>query len=113
MWMKLVESLVKSKGLAGIDEKIADVESLIPKRKEPKDICLIGIWGMGSIGKTTLAEKIFNKLQHKYEGYYFLAIEREQSSKHGIISLKNEIFSEQLEDVMKIKTTNLLLNDIV
>lgn len=62
MWMKLVESLVKSKGLAGIDEKIADVESLIPKRKEPKDICLIGIWGMGSIGKTTLAEKIFNKL---------------------------------------------------
>nr|KYP40392.1 TMV resistance protein N [Cajanus cajan] len=110
---KLAEPMFRSKGLVGIDEKIADVESLIRKSKESKDICLIGIWGMGGVGKTTLAEEIFNKLQSEYEGYYFLANEREQSSKRGIISLKNEIFSALLTNVVRISTQNSLPDDIV
>ncbi|RDY08071.1 TMV resistance protein N, partial [Mucuna pruriens] len=109
---KLAEPLVNLKGLVGINEKIADVESLIRKCKDSKDICLVGIYGMGGIGKTTLAEIIFYKLQSGYEGSYFLANEREQSSKRGIISLKNEIFSSLLGDV-KINTQRSLPNDIV
>ncbi|XP_020203441.1 disease resistance-like protein DSC1 [Cajanus cajan] len=109
--MKLVEPLVNSKGLVGIRDKIADLESLI--RKDPKDTRFIGIWGMDGIGKTTLAEEIFHKLRFDYEGSYFLANEREQSSKCEIISLKKEIFSELLGDVAKIDTPNLLANDII
>ncbi|RDX91293.1 TMV resistance protein N, partial [Mucuna pruriens] len=109
---KLAEPLVNSKGLVGINEKIADVESLIRKRKELNDICLVGICGMGGIGKTTLAEEIFYKLRSEYEGSCFLANEREQSSKRGIISLKNEIFSNLLGYV-KINTERSLPNDII
>ena len=79
-----------SKKLVGIDEKITIVESWI--RKKPEDKCLIGIWSMSGIGKTTLIEK----LRSEYDGCYFLAHEREESKKHGIISLKKKIFSTLL-----------------
>ncbi|XP_028223080.1 TMV resistance protein N-like [Glycine soja] len=108
---RLGKHLVNSKGLVGIDKKIADIESLI--RKESKDTRLIGIWGMGGIGKTTLPQEVFNKLQSEYQGSYFLANEREQSSKDGIISLKKEIFTELLGHVVKIDTPNSLPNDTI
>ncbi|XP_027903519.1 TMV resistance protein N-like isoform X2 [Vigna unguiculata] len=110
--MRLRKSVVISKGLVGIDKRIADVESLIHRDVESEKARLIGLWGMGGIGKTTLAEEVFNKLRSKYEGCYFLANEREQSSRKGKVSLKEEIFSALLGDV-KIDTPNSLPEDIV
>ncbi|RDX78437.1 TMV resistance protein N, partial [Mucuna pruriens] len=111
MLTKLAEPPINSKGLVGISEKIVDTESLI--RKEPKDTRLVGIWGMGGIGKTTLAEEIFNKLRFEYEGCCFLANEREQSSRRELISLKEEIFSKLLGNVVKIDTPNSLPHEII
>jgi uridine kinase len=42
-------------------------------KKESKKVCLIGIWGMGGIGKTTIAEEIFSQNYFEYEGWCFLA----------------------------------------
>ncbi|WVZ19581.1 hypothetical protein V8G54_006903 [Vigna mungo] len=107
---RLTKSLVNSKGLVGIDKRIADVESLI--HRESEKARLIGLWGMGGIGKTTLAEEVYNKLQFKYEGCYFLANVREQLSRDGKICLRKEIFSALLGDV-KIDTPNSLPESIV
>ncbi|RDX83923.1 Protein SUPPRESSOR OF npr1-1, CONSTITUTIVE 1, partial [Mucuna pruriens] len=108
----LVKPSIISKGLVGIEDKIANVESLISK--EPKDDTrVIGIWGMGGIGKTTLAEVVFNKLQSQYGGSYFLADERDQSEKYELISLKKIIFSKLLGYDVKIDTPNSLPEDIV
>ncbi|ESW10782.1 hypothetical protein PHAVU_009G237600 [Phaseolus vulgaris] len=108
---KLAKPSVNLKRLVGIDEKIATVESLIGK--EPEDTRLIGIWGMGGMGKTTLVEEVFNKLKFKYDASCFLANERDQSNKHGIIPLKKSIFSKLLGYEVDIDTPNSLPEDIV
>ena len=109
--MRLHKTHVNLKRLVGIGKKIADVELLI--RKEPEDIRLIGLWGMGGIGKTILAEQVFIKLRSGYGGCLFLANEREQSRKHGMLSLKEKVFSELLGNGVKIDTPNSLPDDIV
>ncbi|XP_014492807.1 TMV resistance protein N [Vigna radiata var. radiata] len=108
---RLTKSLVNSKGLVGIDKRIADVESLI--HRESEKARLIGLWGMGGIGKTTLAEEVYNKLRSKYEGCYFLANVREQLSRHGKDCLRNVIFSALLLRDVKIDTPNSLPEYIV
>jgi len=108
---KLAKPSVNLKRLVGIEEKIATIESLIGK--EPEDTRLIGIWGMGGMGKTTLVEEVFNKLKFKYDASCFLANERDESNKHGIIPLKKSIFSKLLGYEVEIDTPNSLPEDIV
>ncbi|KAK7413027.1 hypothetical protein VNO78_04858 [Psophocarpus tetragonolobus] len=81
---KLVKHPVNSKRLVGIDHKIATITSWI--RKGPQHTHLIGIWGMGGIGKTTLAEEIFNKLQHEYE----VAFELERLKDRALITTSED-----------------------
>lgn len=86
----------ESNGHVGIDERIADLESLLSQGSP--DVRFIGIWGPGGIGKTTLAAAVFNKLCFAYEGFCFLANVREESKTHGVIHLKNKLLSTLLED---------------
>ncbi|XP_028763131.1 disease resistance-like protein DSC1 [Neltuma alba] len=92
-------------GLVGIDERIADLESLMNQGSEK--VRVIGIWGMGGIGKTTIADAVFNRFYSEYEGYCFLANVREESENHGIMYLKNKILSILLkENDLRIGTPN-------
>ncbi|KAI4356064.1 hypothetical protein L6164_000116 [Bauhinia variegata] len=69
--------------LIGSHERIKELELLLCKRLQ--DVEIIGIWGMGGIGKTTMASLLFKKLSHGYEGYYIL----ENSSLHPTIGLRD------------------------
>nr|WIL59963.1 nodulation protein [Melilotus officinalis] len=95
--------LVDSKGLIGIGKQISHVESLL--QVESQDVRAIGIWGMSGIGKTTIAEEVYNRLCSEYDACYFKANVREEWGRHGNIYLKKELFSTLLgEPDLKIDT---------
>ncbi|XP_028798421.1 disease resistance-like protein DSC1 [Neltuma alba] len=74
-----------------------------------KDVRVIGIWGMGGIGKTTIAAAIFYRSCFEYEGHCFLANVREETENRGIIYLKNKMLSSLLnENDLQIGTPYLM-----
>ncbi|CAL2279846.1 unnamed protein product [Prunus armeniaca] len=103
IWTKLNrESSSDLKGLFGIEKKIEQIESLLCL--DSPGVCCVGIWGMGGIGKTTLATAVFNRLASKFEAACFLANVREKSEQTGGL---NQLLNELVREILKDKDINI------
>ncbi|XP_044511589.1 disease resistance protein RPV1-like [Mangifera indica] len=84
------------KNLVGVAMKVRTIKSLLSNGSS--NVCKVGIWGMGGIGKTTIANAVFNEISSQFEGFYFIQNIREESEKHGPIQLQEKLLSTLLED---------------
>ncbi|TQD84996.1 hypothetical protein C1H46_029437 [Malus baccata] len=53
-----------------MDSRLQKMESLLCP--EVGNVRFVGIWGMGGIGKTTIARAVYDKINHHFEGRCFL-----------------------------------------
>ncbi|KAL2342233.1 hypothetical protein Fmac_010173 [Flemingia macrophylla] len=77
-------------GLVGIENSYEEIKSLLKIGSD--EVKIFGIWGMGGIGKTTLANSFYEKISPNFEGRCFLENVREKSEKGQ--NLCEEIFSK-------------------
>ncbi|KAJ9551863.1 hypothetical protein OSB04_015908 [Centaurea solstitialis] len=62
------------------------------------EFCMIGIWGMGGGGKTTLARAVFDQICNRFEGISFVENVREASNSLvlGLRSLQQQVLRDVL-----------------
>ena len=84
-----------SKELVGIEEKYGEIELL--KNIGSNDVRTIVLWGMGGIGKTTLANILYDKHCSEFEYHCFLENVREESTRSGLNVVRNRLFSTLLK----------------
>ncbi|KAL7614475.1 hypothetical protein Lser_V15G07527 [Lactuca serriola] len=81
-------SIIEEK-LIGIIPRVEKVKSLL--RMELGEVRMIGIWGMGGSGKTTIARYVFKELSHHFDNTRFVVNVREIAEKSGLHSVQQEL----------------------
>ncbi|PWA45505.1 NB-ARC domains-containing protein [Artemisia annua] len=56
-------------------------------------VLMVGIWGIGGGGKTTLATSLYTKISRQFEGHCIIESIREESHKRGLKRLQEDILS--------------------
>ncbi|KAG6620983.1 hypothetical protein I3842_Q046000 [Carya illinoinensis] len=94
-----------SKKLVGIGSRVGEmINSYL--NIGPDDVRFFGMWGMGGIGKTTLARAIYDRISSQFEASSFIANVREESARGGLVPLQTQLLSDIL---MK---SNIVIRDI-
>ncbi|KAF8029276.1 hypothetical protein BT93_E1834 [Corymbia citriodora subsp. variegata] len=73
-----------------------------------KDVVVVGLWGKGGIGKTTLAKAFYNAVFRKFEGSCFLANVRETSQGcRGLVTLQELLLNDILLPQQRLEVSNM------
>jgi len=83
-------------GIIGIQKNIEGIQSLL--HLESPDVRIIGICGMGGIGKTTICDQIYHTLALQFGSSSLVLDVQEKIQRDGIDSIRTKYLSELLKE---------------
>ncbi|KAJ9675805.1 hypothetical protein PVL29_024648 [Vitis rotundifolia] len=83
------------KNLIGMDDRLSEI---IPQMIDlsSNEVRMIGIYGLGGIGKTTVAKVVYNRIAPRFMITSFIANVREDSKSRGLLHLQKQLLREIL-----------------
>ncbi|KAM4080463.1 hypothetical protein ACJW30_11G018400 [Castanea mollissima] len=105
LWHKLSYAFSEyTENLVGIISRAEKLESCLDLGSN--NVRMVGIWGMGGIGKTTLARAVFRMVSNKFEGCCFLANVKGVCEKDGLVRLQQQLIRQILNENMGVEDVN-------
>ncbi|KAI6696055.1 hypothetical protein NL676_023765, partial [Syzygium grande] len=80
----------------GIDSRVQELKTMLNLQSKD-DVLMVGLWGQGGVGKTTLAKAIYNAIFREFQSSSFLECVRENS--------KNSNDLERLQEKLLLELT--------
>nr|WIL59969.1 nodulation protein [Melilotus officinalis] len=98
----------------GVESRVQDMIQLLYQGiHQSNDVLLLGMWGMGGVGKTTIAKAIYNEIGRNFECRSFLANIREVWEENARqVNLQEQLLTDIYKE-MKIKLQNIEYGKII
>ncbi|CAN0928171.1 Disease resistance protein RUN1 [Linum grandiflorum] len=91
---------IKYENLVGMGSRIFEVQQLLAMDKVD-DTCIVGLWGMGGVGKTTLAKACYERITSSDKGIKHLFvpnINEKWEKHHDVQEIVHKLYSKLLNE---------------
>ncbi|KAJ9691431.1 hypothetical protein PVL29_013570 [Vitis rotundifolia] len=102
---RLPKILDVNENIVGMDSHLEKLRSLL--KIESNDVRMVGVYGLGGIGKTTIINALYNQISYHFESVSLLTnVKKESIENSGLLKLQQQL----LDDTLRTKGQIVLKN---
>nr|XP_043614088.1 TMV resistance protein N-like isoform X2 [Erigeron canadensis] len=100
-----LDSVVEDGNLVGMRTRLQQLRSHL--RIGSGGVRMVGVWGIGGGGKTTLATSLYKEISHHFDGCCFLGNIRDETKQHGLQKLQEKVLSTVFDKLIQVESVEL------